>query len=179
MNPLGRPAARGENERAKASEFIHGVTVKTLKVWPDTAQGREVIRRPGFLMEVVREDDGLLRRFGQTTFTVAYPGAIKAFHWHRRQDDVWFVASGKALIVLYDRRWDSPTAGQVQTLTAGADDWKVLAIPAGVVHGYKVLGDQPVLLLYHTTQAYNPGAPDEERLPYDDPHIGFDWSQWS
>lgn len=159
--------------------MIDGMIIKKLKVWPDAAQGREVIVHPGFLMEVVREDDGLLQRFGQTTFTVTHPGAIKAWHWHRRQDDVWFVASGKALIVLYDRRPDSPTLGVTQTLTAGTDDWKVVVIPAGVVHGYKVLGGNPVLLLYHTTQAYNPAAPDEERLPYDDPEIGFDWAKYS
>ena len=31
-------------------------------------------------------------------------------------------------------------------------------------------------LLYHTTDAYNPAAPDEERIPYNDPAIGFDWT---
>jgi len=26
------------------------------------------------------------------------------------------------------------------------------------------------------TQCYDPADPDEERIPYDDPEIGFDWS---
>lgn len=159
--------------------MIDGVKIKALCVLADQAQGREVVSRPGFLMEVVRDDERLLTRFGQATFTVTYPGAIKAFHWHRRQDDVWFVSSGKALIVLYDRREDSPTYGQTETLTAGTDDWKVIVIPAGVVHGYAVLGDQPVMLFYHTTESYNARQPDEERIPYDDPTVGFDWSRYS
>lgn len=159
--------------------MIDGVKIKALDVRGDQAQGREVMPRPGFLMEVVREDDGLLSRFGQSTFTVTYPGAIKAFHWHRQQDDVWFVASGQALLVLHDLRQSSPTRGKTQTILAGAGDYKVIVIPAGVGHGYKVLGDEPVLLFYHTTHAYHAQAPDEERIPFDDPGIGFDWSKYS
>ncbi|MDO8559530.1 MAG: dTDP-4-dehydrorhamnose 3,5-epimerase family protein [bacterium] len=129
-------------------------------------------------MEVVRDDEVLLSRFGQSTFTVTYPGAIKAFHWHRKQDDVWFVAGGTALVVLYDQRKNSPTFGQTQTTRAGKDDYKVIVIPAGVVHGYKVLGNEPVLLFYHTTQSYDAKDPDEERLAYDDPTISFDWEKY-
>ena len=159
--------------------MIDGVKIKPLKVWPDVSQGREAMVRPGFLMEVVREDERLLSHFGQTTFTVKYPGTIKAFHWHRNQDDVWFVASGKALIALYDRRENSPTFGQTEVLTAGTNDYKAIVIPAGVVHGFKVLGNEPVLLFYHTTTAYDTKTPDEERLSYDDPTIGFDWSKYT
>lgn len=159
--------------------MLDGVKIKELKVRPDVAQGRESMAKPGFLMELVREDERLLSHFGQTTFTVTHPGAIKAFHWHRYQDDVWFVASGKALIVLFDRRENSPTYGQTQVVEAGTGDYKVVVIPAGVVHGFKVLGNEPVHLFYHTTAAYNPAQPDEERLPFDDPSIGFDWAKYS
>jgi dTDP-4-dehydrorhamnose 3,5-epimerase len=51
----------------------------------------------------------------------------------------------------------------------------VIAIPPGVAHGYRVLGVQPAGLLYHTTEHYDPADPDEERIPFDDPKIGFDW----
>jgi len=129
----------------------------------------------GYLREIVRDDDGLLRRFGQTTITKSYPGVIKAFHWHRRQDDLWFVASGMAQVVLYDLREDSPTRGQTDVHYLGDHNRQLLVIPSGVAHGYRVLGNEPVLLLYHTTEAYNPADPDERRLPFDDPTIGFDW----
>jgi dTDP-4-dehydrorhamnose 3,5-epimerase len=39
-----------------------------------------------------------------------------------------------------------------------------------------VLGNEPAGLLYHTTEAYDPADPDEERIPFDDPTIGFDWT---
>lgn len=146
---------------------IHDVIVKKLVTHSDDR---------GYFREIVREDDGLLRRFGQTAITKSYPDVIKAFHWHKDQDDVWYVASGMARIVLYDRRPDSPTFGATQVVYAGDDNPVAVLIPSGIAHGYQVLGRQPVLLFYHVTQAYDPKDPDEERIPFDDPAIGFDWS---
>lgn len=154
---------------------IEGVIIKEMTVHqdiPDTDDGDET---SGFLMEVLRDDDGLLRKFGQTTFTVAYADTIKAFHWHKKQDDLWFIASGRAVIVLHDLRKGSPTYGVTQTLSAGVDDYKLVVIPEGVAHGYKVVSREPVLLFYHTTESYDAQDPDEERIPWDDPSIGFDW----
>ena len=146
--------------------MIDGVTLKPLKVFCDDR---------GYLMEVLRADDPFYRGFGQTTYTVTYPGTIKAFHWHRRQDDLWFVAAGMAQVVLHDLREDSRTHGQTDVHYLGDQNRQLLVIPSGVAHGYRVLGAEPVLLVYHTTEPYNPSDPDEERLPFDDPSIGFDW----
>lgn len=154
---------------------IEGVIIKKLTVHPDVPDVEESNVKPGFLMEVVRDDDGLLERFGQSTFTLAHQGTIKGFHWHKRQDDLWFVATGKAVVVLHDLREESRTHGLTQTITAGEDDYKVILIPSGVAHGYKVLSTQPVILFYHTTRSYDGENPDEERIPYNDSGINFDW----
>jgi len=129
----------------------------------------------GYLLEIVRDDEGLMERFGQTTYTMTYPGVIKAFHWHSFQHDLWYIAQGEAMIGLYDLRGDSPTYRQAQVVYAGEHAPKLIVIPPRVAHGYRVLGDKPVGLFYHTTRSYDPGSPDEERLPYDDPSIGFNW----
>lgn len=146
---------------------IHDVVVKKLLTHSDDR---------GYFREILREDDKLLRRFGQTSITKTYPGVIKAFHWHRNQDDVWYVADGMVRIVLYDIRPDSPTHRQTQVVFAGEDNPVAILIPAGVAHGYQVLGTKPAVLFYHVTHSYNPADPDEERIPWDDPGIGFDWS---
>ncbi len=156
--------------------MISGVIIKKLKVHADIPDTEEVLVQPGFLMEVLRSDDNLLKKFGQTTFTVAYQGTIKAFHYHEKQDDLWFVATGRAMVVLYDIRENSPTFGQTQVIYAGVDDYKLIVIPVGVAHGYKVLSPEPVLLFYHTTECYNPDNPDEKRIAFDDVKIGFDWN---
>lgn len=158
--------------------MINGVIIKKLKVYPDTHQsGQEVVEKPGVLMEVLRADEKLMKKFGQTTFTIAYPGTIKAFHWHKIQDDLFFFATGKALLVLYDLRQDSPTFGKTQTIEAGDDNYQLIVVPQGVAHGYKVLGRKPVMLFYQTTECYNRDNPDEERIPYNDTKIGFEWEK--
>ena len=146
---------------------IHDVVVKRLVTHSDDR---------GYFREVLREDDHLLHHFGQTSFTKTYPGVIKAFHWHLDQDDVWYVADGMARVVLYDRRPDSPTRGVTQVVYAGEDNPVIVLIPSGIAHGYQVLGNKPVLLFYHVTKAYDSKNPDEQRIPFDDPGIGFDWT---
>ena len=110
----------------------------------------------GYFREVVRADDQMLRQFGQSSITKSYPGVIKAFHWHHKQDDVWYVVDGMARVVLYDRRPGSPTQGVTQVVYAGEDNPVVILIPIGVAHGYQVLGNKPVVLFYHVTQPYDP-----------------------
>ena len=162
--------------------MIDGVKVKNLVIRQDMPDKGEKGDAPsgekrGILLEVLRKDEGLLSKFDQTVFTISYKNTIKAFHWHRKQDDLWFVASGKAKIVLYDQRKDSPTHGETQVLYAGTDDYKLILIPVGVAHGYKVIGDEPVLLFYHVTETYVDWEPDEKRIPFDDPTINFNWDE--
>ena len=155
--------------------MIDGVKIKKLQIHrdkPDLAQDIE----PGIFMEVLRDDDKLMSKFGQSNYTVANCGTIKAFHWHRMQDDLWFVASGKAVIVLHDQRKNSKTFGETQTISAGENNWKLVLIPVGVVHGYKVISKEPCGLFYHVTKSYNREKPDEERIDPYDKTIGFDWN---
>lgn len=158
--------------------MIDGVKIKQLKIFKDVPDLDQKKVKPGYLLEILRSDDKLLTKFGQTIFTVAHPGTIKAFHWHKKQDDLWFFATGKATIVLHDLRKKSKTFGETQVIVCDAEtDPKLVLIPIGVAHGYKAQGKKPVMLFYHTTKPYNPKNPDEQRLPYNDPKIGFDWSK--
>jgi len=146
--------------------MIQGVVIKKLVKHSDDR---------GSFMEILRNDDKMLKKFGQTSYTVTYPGVIKAFHYHKKQDDIWFVASGMAQVVLYDMRKKSKTYKETQVIYAGEDNSVLILIPVGVAHGYRVLGTKPVTLFYHTTESYNPKKPDEERIDFDDKEIGFDW----
>lgn len=144
--------------------MIKGVEIKKLKIIPDDR---------GYLVEVVRSDDKLLKKFGQTTFTLSYSGVIKAFHYHQKQDDVWFIARGNVQVVLHDLRKNSATYQETQVIYAGETNPVVIKIPRGVAHGYRVLGNESAIVFYHMTETYNPN--DEFRIPFDDPEIGFDW----
>ena len=147
--------------------MIEGVKVKTLVKYPDDR---------GFFAEILRDDDGLLNRFGQASISKTYPGVIKAFHYHQFQEDLWFFPVGNAQVVLHDLRPDSPTYKETNIFYMGEDNPVLLLIPIMVAHGYRVLGNLPAVIIYFTTQSYQPGNPDEHRIPWDDSFIGFDWS---
>lgn len=145
--------------------MIEGVKIKELKTF---------LTEDGYFRELVRDEDNLLEKFGQSSVSVTHPGFIKAFHYHKEQDDLWYIVSGQVRTVLYDARENSSTYKQTQVIIMGENDPKVVLIPKGVAHGYQVLGTKDALLMYHTTQHYNPK--DEIRMPFDDKEINFDWS---
>lgn len=146
--------------------MINGVRVKQLKIFTDDR---------GLLTEVLKHGESTFAEIKQTTYTETYPGVIKAFHWHKNQADIWFFSKGMAQVALYDLRKDSPTHKETNVFYAGEKNPILLYIPPGIAHGYRVLGNQPAGLFYHTTEAYNCDNPDEKRIAFDDPEIGFNW----
>lgn len=146
--------------------MIDGVITKSLLAHRDDR---------GFFMELLREDDLIYGRFGQASLSMSYPGVIKAFHYHKKQDDIWYFPYGDAQVVLHDMRKDSSTYGKTDVYYMGEHALYLLFIPRGVAHGYRVLGEKPAYILYFTNLVYDPNNPDEYRIDYNDPAIGFDW----
>ncbi len=148
--------------------MIEGVKVKTLKVIPDER---------GRLMELLRSDDQeFFIQFGQVYMTTAYPGVVKAWHYHKRQTDNFAVVHGMMKVVLYDNRPDSPTHGEVNEFFMGIHNPVFLQIPPLVLHGFKCIGETEGIVVNIPTTLYNYKAPDEHRI---DPHskeIPYDWA---
>jgi dTDP-4-dehydrorhamnose 3,5-epimerase len=153
---------------ADSPTLITGVKISPFSMWPDDR---------GYFLEIARLGRGLVAEYPPETTQVSaaltYPGAIKAFHFHRNQTDVWSVVQGMFQVALVDLRAGSPTFGIKNTLYIGQmRPWQVL-IPPGVGHGYKVIGNQPAMLVYLTDRLYNPE--DEGRIEYNHPGIQYDW----
>jgi len=154
--------------KPESPDLISGVRVVFYDLWPDDR---------GYFLEVLRMGQGLVQGFPaagtQVSAALSYPGAIKAFHYHLRQTDVWTPALGMFQVVLADLRIGSATFGVRNTLYTGAlKPWQIL-IPPGVAHGYKIIGTDPAMLVYATDRFYDPA--DEGRLPFDDQSINYDW----
>jgi len=49
-------------------------------------------------------DDPMFEKFGQVYMTSAYPGVVKAWHFHKKQTDHFCVVKGMMKVVLYDSR---------------------------------------------------------------------------
>jgi len=121
------------------------------------------------------ENSSLVGKLEQVLVSYTPPGFIKAFHVHKTQDDLWYALSGNARSVLYDLRENSTTYKKTDVIFIG--DWfkeKTLFIPSGVAHGYQVLGNKDLVMIYMLNHIYDPS--EEIRIPYDDPKIGFDWN---
>ena len=149
--------------------MIEGVKIKKLKTHSD---------KRGYFREILRDNEGYLKHFGQASVSLTKPGIIKAFHWHKHQDDIFYVISGKAQIVLYDIRKNSKTFNQRNIFKMSDKNPKVLFIPKKVAHGYKALGKRPLIMLYIMSRAYNASNPDEYRIPFDDKMVGFNWNRY-
>jgi dTDP-4-dehydrorhamnose 3,5-epimerase len=129
----------------------------------------------GFLMELLRSDDSIFTKFGQCYVSMNYPGVVRAWHWHEKQDDFFVVVKGMIKVGLCDMREGSPTRGQVNEFYLGENNNILLKIPVGVAHGYKTIGVEPSLLINFPSEVYNREEPDEYRLPWNTDQIPFNW----
>ena len=145
---------------------IDGVVINNMKSWPDDR---------GFFAEVFRQNDPVVEGFEvlQSSLTMTRAGAIKAFHWHYEQDDIFCPIRGAVRIALVDLRVDSPTYGFANSIFCGELQAKAVRIPKGLAHGYEVLGSDDMWMIYYTNQTYNPK--DEGRIAFDDQDLGWEW----
>lgn len=127
----------------------------------------------GSFAELIRLDENgnleLIPEFKvrQSSYSEVLPGAIKAFHLHYNQEDVWFVPpTDRLLIGLIDAREDSPTVGVTMRFVLGAGRARLLYIPRGVGHGGANIWDKSSTIFYYVNQRFDLADPDERRLPY-------------
>jgi dTDP-4-dehydrorhamnose 3,5-epimerase len=132
----------------------------------------------GPVLHFLRQGSPLLpdftRGFGEVYFSEAEPGAIKAWKRHRLQTQLFAVPGGRAKIVLYDGRKNSPTTGNiVECLLGRPDHYGLLRIPCGVWYGFAALGRRPALICNCADIPHDPA--EGERLPPDAPAIPYAW----
>lgn len=150
---------------------IEGVEIVELRRFNDDG---------GSMCELARMDSGKLKGLDgfearQMNYSVMEPQAIKAFHLHKRQTDVWFVPpSDKMLLVLADCREGSKTEGLIKRIVLGDGNSRLVRIPPGVAHGCRNLrtASQSAIIYFVDVQFSTDEYCDEGRLPWD--HFGSD-----
>lgn len=152
----------------KGKQLLDGVLVKPLRVLPDER---------GRLMEMLRCDDPAFTKFGQVYLTTTYPGVVKAWHYHKLQDDNMTVIRGMAKIVLYDDRPESPTRGAINEFFLGEYNPGLLHIPRLVWHGFKCISSEECLIVNVVTEPYRYDEPDEYRKEPHGSDIPYDWAR--
>ncbi|OGS37598.1 MAG: dTDP-4-dehydrorhamnose 3,5-epimerase [Elusimicrobia bacterium RIFOXYB2_FULL_49_7] len=149
--------------------MIQDVVVKKLKVIPDER---------GRLMEIMRCDDPFFKKFGQVYMTTNYPGVVKAWHYHKIQDDHVCCLTGMIKLVIYDSREASPTKGEINEFFLGMHNPCLIKIPAHCYHGWKCISEVESIVVSIPTEAYDYKEPDEYRLDaHDNGTIPYCWER--
>ncbi len=128
----------------------------------------------GTFEDMLRLDDkGFLQAFPdfqlkQVNRSRILAGAVKAWHIHLHQEEVWYVPpEDHMLLGLWDVREDSPTKNLKMRIVMGAGVSKWVYVPRGVAHGVVNINHRPGTIIYLVNQHYNVDYPDEQRLPWD------------
>ena len=126
---------------------------------------------------MLRRDWDVFEAFGEIYFSCVFPGAIKAWHIHKRMTLNYAVPLGEIRFVLYDDRPDSPTKGEVQEMVLGPDNYCLVTVPPMIWNGFKGLGSETSIVANCATI---PHDPDEivRRDPMDS-FIPYDWTAGS
>ena len=144
--------------------MIEGVLISPL---------RQILDERGKVMHMLRADSPHFQQFGEIYFSTVFPGAVKAWHRHKRMVLNYAVPHGNVKLVLYDDREDSATAGEIMKLFLGPDNYSLVTIPAMVWNGFKGLGDHAAIVANCATIAHEPDEID--RLDPAGTDIPYDW----
>lgn len=142
--------------------MIDGVVIKPL---------RQILDERGKVMHMLRCDAPEFETFGEIYFSVVLPGAIKAWHLHRRMTLNYAVPVGLVKLVLMDPREGSPTKGHLMEIFTGPENYQLIRIPAGVWNGFKGLGPTASLVANCATIPHDPDEierkdPFDQSIPY-------------
>ncbi|MGE3171867.1 MAG: dTDP-4-dehydrorhamnose 3,5-epimerase family protein [Planctomycetota bacterium] len=176
VNPTSHPDAKTRiNDRARAAFSVQEYTGSTPIQGVEIVELRRFNDDGGAITELGRLDAGAHQQLAgfecrQMNYSEMEPDAVKAFHMHHRQTDVWYVPPcDKLLLVLHDCRQGSPTEGQTMRFVLGDGRNRLVRIPPGVAHGAKNLARTTGRIIYMVDVQFSPDPAecDEGRLPWD------------
>jgi len=141
--------------------MLKGIELKTLNC---------IVDERGYFTEIMRKDWAALLledTIAQVNHSFTYPNIVRAWHRHNRgQIDYFIVLKGAIKFGVYDDE-----SGELDEIILNDKQLQIVRIPGCYWHGFKAIGDKPALLVYFTTNLYNPFNPDEERRAWNDPTI--------
>jgi dTDP-4-dehydrorhamnose 3,5-epimerase len=148
----------------KGDIMIDGVQVISL---------RTILDERGLVRHMMKCTDPHFLKFGEIYFSQIFPGAIKAWHIHRKMELNYAVISGNIKLVLYDDRPDSQTYKELQEIFMGEDNYVLVKVPHNVINGFKAIGNEKAIVANCSTIPHDPS--EIERLDPFDKRIGYTW----
>jgi len=117
---------------------------------------------------------GIAGAFVQDNHSCSGKNVVRGLHYQIQQPQgkLIRVISGEILDVALDLRRGSPTFGKWEAFTLSGENKRILWIPPGFAHGFRVASAE-AHVVYKTTDFY---APEYERTAaWNDPELAIDW----
>lgn len=118
---------------------------------------------------------GIDADFVQDNQSFSQTGTLRGLHAQAKpfaQGKLVRVIQGKVLDVAVDIRTDSPTFGQYFSVELTGENFKMLWIPPGFLHGFVTLEDQTIFS-YKVSGFYDKAS--EIGVKWDDKDLNIDW----
>jgi dTDP-4-dehydrorhamnose 3,5-epimerase len=132
----------------------------------------------GFFFESYNQrvlaDLGIAGSFVQDNHSCSSRNVLRGLHYQVKhaQGKLVRAAEGEILDVAVDMRRSSPTFGCWEAVRLSGENHRMLWIPTGFAHGFRVLSEK-AHVLYKATDFY---APEHERtLAWNDPQLRINW----
>ena len=132
----------------------------------------------GFFLESYNEKTfaavGIAERFVQDNHSSSGRNVLRGLHYQIKQPQgkLVRVVEGEILDVAVDMRRSSPKFGRWEAVRLSSENKRMLWIPVGFAHGFRVISEK-AQVLYKTTDYY---APQHERtLAWNDPDLKIQW----
>lgn len=132
----------------------------------------------GFFLESFNEHAmrslGIEEHFVQDNHSCSSRNVVRGLHYQIRQTQGKFVrvVEGEILDVAVDLRRSSPTFAGWDAVRLSGENKRMLWIPRGFAHGFRVISER-AHVLYKATDYY---APEHERtLAWNDPELKIEW----
>jgi len=132
----------------------------------------------GFFLESFNENAmasaGIREHFVQDNHSYSARNVLRGLHYQvgHPQGKLVRVVAGEIFDVAVDLRRSSPTFGKWDGVTLSGDNFRMLWIPAGLAHGFRVLSDG-AHVLYKATDFYHPEC--ERTLAWNNPEVNINW----
>jgi dTDP-4-dehydrorhamnose 3,5-epimerase len=122
----------------------------------------------------VMEDAGITERFIQDNHSCSSRNVLRGMHYQIKhpQGKLVRAAEGEILDVAVDLRRSSPNFGRWEAVRLSGENKRMLWIPAGFAHGFRVLSEK-AHVLYKATDFYSPE--DERTLAWNDSDLKINW----
>jgi dTDP-4-dehydrorhamnose 3,5-epimerase len=117
---------------------------------------------------------GIIETFVQDNHSCSSRNVLRGLHYQVKhpQGKLVRVVEGEILDVAVDMRRSSPTFGGWEGVRLSGENKRMLWIPAGFAHGFRVISEK-AHVLYKATDFY---APEHERtLAWNDPDLEINW----